>query len=85
MLAFGSRGRVLLIPTLDVGDTGDGAIWAGGGISQDSGNPPEAEGGAGAARTGTTFDGSSITFCGIGLDISKPRKLSRLILAALIL
>lgn len=42
-------------------------------------------GGAGAARTGTTLDGNSITFSGIGLDISKPRKLSRLIFAALML
>jgi hypothetical protein len=41
-------------------------------------------GGAGAGRTGTTFEGNSI-FCGIGFDISKLRKLSRLILTALIL
>lgn len=81
LLAFGGRGRVLLIPNL-VGDVGDAT---GGAETGGVGDGAEAAGGAGAGRTGTTLDGNSITFCSIGLEISILRKLSRFIFAALIL
>lgn len=80
LLAFGNLGRVLLVPSLDVGDVGDVTVGTGNGS-----DGTEDPGGAGAGLTGTTFDGSSMVFCKIGLEISKPRKLSRFILVALML
>ena len=82
LLALGNLGRVLLIPILDVGDVGDYTAGASPGNASDGTEDP---GGAGADLTGTTLDGSSIVFCKIGLDISKPRRLSRFILVALML
>lgn len=80
---FGGRGNVLLIPILDVGDVmGAAALGGISGVGDDGAEPC---GSAGAGRIGTTLDRSSISFCRIGLDISNPRKLSRLIFVALML
>ena len=64
---LGSRGKVQLMPTLLGDDVGGGD--AGGG-------------GAGAGRMATALEGNSMTFCGMGCDISSWRKASRSILAA---
>lgn len=82
LFGFGSLGKVLLIPNLEVGVVGDetSGTSAGGG-----GDGVEDAGGAGAGRTGTTLDGNSIVLCKIGFEISMPRKLSRFIFVALML